>query len=82
LTRSLLAHDALMDGRLIVPFAKLQPMVSVKRHFARWRRDRQGDPDIEGFVDWLEAEAASSIQAVARSLEGEPALQQHRRAPS
>jgi LysR family glycine cleavage system transcriptional activator len=67
LTRSLLAHDALMDRRLIVPFAGVEPMVSAKRQFARWRRDRQGDRDIEVFVSWLAAEAAVSIQAVARS---------------
>jgi LysR family glycine cleavage system transcriptional activator len=69
LTRSLLAHDALMNGRLTVPFPAAPPMVSTKRHFARWRRDRQGDPDIEAFVSWLAAEAASSIREVDRSFE-------------
>jgi LysR family glycine cleavage system transcriptional activator len=69
LTRSLLAHDALMNGRLTVPFPAAEPMLSSKRHVARWRRDRQGDPDIEAFVSWLAAEAASSIQEVDRSFE-------------
>jgi LysR family glycine cleavage system transcriptional activator len=65
--RSLLVHDALKDGRLIVPFPTAQPMVSEKRHVARWRRNRQGDRDIEAFVNWLAAEASASIQTVARS---------------
>jgi LysR family transcriptional regulator, glycine cleavage system transcriptional activator len=68
LTRSLLAHDALMDGRLIVPFKLGEPMVSAWRHFARWRRDRQGDPDIEAFVGWLVNESASASSAVARAV--------------
>jgi LysR family transcriptional regulator, glycine cleavage system transcriptional activator len=70
LGRSLLAHDALMDGRLIMPFPAAEAIVSEKRHFARWRRDRQGDRDIEAFVSWLAAEAAASIQAVARGCMG------------
>lgn len=74
LTRSLLAHDALMDGRLIVPFPISEPMVSAKRLFARWRRDRQGDPDIEAFVGWLANEAASASEAVAQSMGSKPRL--------
>jgi LysR family glycine cleavage system transcriptional activator len=74
LTRSLLAHDALMDGRLIVPFPISEPMVSAKRLFARWRRDRQGDPDIEAFVGWLANEAASASEAVAQSMGSKPSL--------
>jgi LysR family glycine cleavage system transcriptional activator len=62
--RSLLVHDALKDGRLIVPFPAAEPMVSEKRHVARWRRNRQGDRDIEAFVNWLAGEASASIQRI------------------
>jgi LysR family transcriptional regulator, glycine cleavage system transcriptional activator len=71
LTRSLMAHDALMDGRLIVPFTMAEPMISAKRHYARWRRDRQGDPDIEAFVGWLANESACASDAVAREIGSE-----------
>jgi LysR family transcriptional regulator, glycine cleavage system transcriptional activator len=71
LTRSLLAHDPLMDGRVIAPFATVTPMLSAKRHFARWRRDRLGDPDIEAFVGWLAAEAEVSCRAVVKAVGAE-----------
>lgn len=68
LSRSLLVHDALRAGRLVVPLPGLEPMVSTKHHVARWRRARAGDPDIEVFVDWLAAEAEISLADVARRL--------------
>ena len=69
LSRSLLACDALEDGRLIIPLTGVEPMVSTKRHIVRWRRDRQGDPDIEAFAHWLAQEANESVQAVLRRFE-------------
>jgi LysR family glycine cleavage system transcriptional activator len=62
LARSLMAHDALRDGRLIVPIAGVEPMLSDKKHVARWRRDRANDPDIKAFVSWLVAEAAATVE--------------------
>lgn len=63
LARSLLVHDALQAGRLVVPVAGVPPMVSSKKHVARWRRDRTDDPDIRAFVDWLVTEAAATLAA-------------------
>lgn len=68
LTRSLLAHDALADGRLVIPVHNFEPMLSTKRHFVRWRRDRQGDPDIEAFAHWLAAKVNESVDSVARLM--------------
>jgi len=64
LSRSLLAHDALADGRLVIPVSKFEPLVSSKRYFLRWRRDRQGDPDIEAFAQWLASEVNISVESV------------------
>jgi len=61
LARTLLAHDALRDGRLIVPIAGLEPMISAKKHVARWRRNKADDPDINAFVAWLVAEAQATV---------------------
>ena len=69
LARSLLVHDALRDGRLIVPIAHIEPMTSVKQHVARWRRDRANDPDIKSFVSWLTKEAKSTLTDTARLLQ-------------
>jgi LysR family transcriptional regulator, glycine cleavage system transcriptional activator len=63
LSRSLLVHDALQSGRLMVAIAGLEPMVSTKKHVARWRKDKVGDPDINAFVAWLVAEAAKTMAA-------------------
>lgn len=69
LTRSLLAHDALADGRLVIPVRDFEPMISTKRHFVRWRRDRQGDPDIEGFAHWLASGISESVDRVAQLMQ-------------
>jgi len=61
LARSLLVHDALRDGRLIVPIADFKPMLSSKKHVARWRRTKADDPDINAFVTWLVAEAKTTL---------------------
>jgi LysR family transcriptional regulator, glycine cleavage system transcriptional activator len=57
LSRSLLAHDALRDGKLIVPVTALEPMTSSKKHVARWRRAKADDPDVNAFVHWLANES-------------------------
>lgn len=82
LSRSLLVHDALRAGRLAVPLAGVEPMVSTKHHVARWRRARAGDPDIEAFVDWLAAEAEISLADVARRLGVMPASPAQARTPA
>jgi LysR family glycine cleavage system transcriptional activator len=61
LARSLLAHDALRDGRLVIPIVGFEPLVSTKKHVARWRRERTNDPDIKAFVTWLQAEAETTL---------------------
>jgi LysR family glycine cleavage system transcriptional activator len=68
LVRSLLAHDALRDGRLVIPTIGVQPMVSTKKHVARWRRGKAGDPDIQAFVDWLVTEAKRTLADVEAML--------------
>jgi LysR family glycine cleavage system transcriptional activator len=65
LARSLLVHDALHAGRLTLPVLGFEPMTSIKRHIARWRRSQVGDPDIRAFVEWMVEEAA---QTMARTV--------------
>jgi LysR family glycine cleavage system transcriptional activator len=69
LSRSLLAHDALSDGRVVVPLNGIEPMESTRRHVVRWRRDRLGDPDIESFALWLAEEASCSVEAVRHRIQ-------------
>jgi LysR family transcriptional regulator, glycine cleavage system transcriptional activator len=78
LTRSLLAHDALLDGRLIVPIENVEPMLSSKKHVARWRRDRAGDPDIEAFVAWLVTEAKQTLAETHKLIHGRPTIASER----
>jgi LysR family transcriptional regulator, glycine cleavage system transcriptional activator len=61
LARSLLVHDALHSGRLTLPVLGFEPMTSVKKHVARWRRNRVDDPDITAFVGWMVEEAALTL---------------------
>jgi LysR family glycine cleavage system transcriptional activator len=61
LSRSLLVHDALRSGHLVIPIAGIEPMQSSKMHVARWRKDKANDPDILAFVAWLAVEAAQTL---------------------
>jgi LysR family glycine cleavage system transcriptional activator len=61
LSRSLLVHDALCTGRLTIPI-NTEPMMSTKKHVARWRKDKAHDPDINAFVSWLVSEAATTLK--------------------
>lgn len=67
LARSLLVRDALAAGRLAVPLAGIEPMVSTKKHVARWRKGREEDPDVQAFVAWLAGEAQATL-AQTRAL--------------
>lgn len=71
LSRSLLVHDALVNGRLVVPLSGIETMHSTKKHVARWPSSKAADPDIRAFVDWLAAEAAQTLAAVERHLNSE-----------
>jgi LysR family transcriptional regulator, glycine cleavage system transcriptional activator len=73
LARSLLVHAALKNGRLVVPFAGVEPMLSTKKHVARWRSSMAGDRDIETFVGWLTAEAAQTLDEVDQLIAAAPA---------
>jgi LysR family transcriptional regulator, glycine cleavage system transcriptional activator len=68
LIRSLLAYDALQDGRLVIPVLGLNPMVSTKRHVARWRSAMAHDPDIKAFVSWLVSEAACTLASTDKLI--------------
>jgi LysR family glycine cleavage system transcriptional activator len=68
LARSLLAHDALRDGRLVLPLRGIEPLLSSKRHVARWRRDRADDPDLRAFVSWLTGQASETLQSTEALL--------------
>jgi len=69
LARSLLVHDALLDGRLTPALADFEPMTSVKKHVARWPAHKAGDADIEAFVQWLVGESKRCLDAT-RALIG------------
>jgi LysR family glycine cleavage system transcriptional activator len=69
LARSLLAYDPIKGGRLVVPVAGIEPMISAKRHVARWQRAGIGDPDIGAFVKWLAADAAKTIAATRKRID-------------
>lgn len=61
LARSLLVHDALRDGRLIVPVIGIKPMLSSKLHVARWSSTKKDDPTVKAFVAWLIDEAKATL---------------------
>lgn len=71
LSRSLLVHDALVSGRLVVPLVGVEPMRSTKKHVARWPSAKAADPDIRAFVEWLVAEAMQTLAAVEPYLHGD-----------
>lgn len=84
LGRSLLVHDALRDGRLTFPVANFEPLLSEKKHVARWRRDKVDDPDIEAFVTWLVAEAATTLEEtkeMIRACAGDSVAESERSRP-
>jgi len=58
LARSLLAHDALADGRFCRVLAPEWDMVSSKTHIARWPAALVGDQRTQSFVAWLAREVA------------------------
>jgi LysR family transcriptional regulator, glycine cleavage system transcriptional activator len=74
IARSLLVHDALVSGRLVVPLVGVTPMRSTKKHVARWPAAKAADPDIRAFVEWLSAEAALTLAAVEPYLRGDLGL--------
>lgn len=83
LARSLLAHDALRDGRLAVALARFEPMTSVKAHVARWPTHKAGDADIEAFVAWLVDEARRCLADTSAWIErGAGPAPRKARAPS
>jgi len=72
LVRSLLAHEALRAGTLVVPIAEFEPMPSIKKHVARWRCSEADDLGIGAFVDWLAMEAKTTLSNVQGFLPGSP----------
>lgn len=68
LGRSLLVHDALRDGRLVVPVTGIEPMISSKKHVARWRRGAVNDADVKAFVAWLVDEARATLAETSNWL--------------
>jgi len=80
LARSLLAYDALREGRLVVPVTNLEPMVSVRHHLARWRREKADDPNINAFVEWLVSEARTTLMSTSRLIRKRPGLATPQRA--
>ncbi|GAB1264314.1 LysR family transcriptional regulator [Aurantivibrio infirmus] len=61
LARSLLVHDALKAGTLIVPLSNFEPMRSTKKHIARWSENRNDDTDVDAFKNWLITQAAQTL---------------------
>jgi LysR family glycine cleavage system transcriptional activator len=61
LARSLLAYDALKAGTLVVPITGFDTMRSTKKHYARWPANRQDDPDVDAFKQWLTTQAAQTL---------------------
>jgi LysR family glycine cleavage system transcriptional activator len=69
LTRSLLAHDALRSGRLVLPVSGIAPASCGKRHVARWPSAKSGDADVRAFVDWLVTQSAETVLATRQLIE-------------
>jgi len=68
LTRSLIAHDALLGGRLLPALPRALAMPSSKVHVARWPSTRDGDRDVLAFAHWLRDEAERGRAAVEAVL--------------
>lgn len=60
MARSLLAHDALADGRLVRVLPARWDMPSSKAHVVRWPAALSGDRRVRTFVEWLAAEAKAT----------------------
>jgi LysR family transcriptional regulator, glycine cleavage system transcriptional activator len=69
LTRSLLAHDAMVAGRLVPAVAGLAPMTSSKHHVARWPSSKNSDAVVAAFVDWMVTEARGTLASTAAMLD-------------
>jgi LysR family glycine cleavage system transcriptional activator len=63
LARSLLVHDALLEGRLVRVLPELWDMPSTKTHIARWPAVLSNDGRVRQFVDWLTSEATATAAA-------------------
>lgn len=62
LTRSLLARDALIDGRLVRVLPETWDMPSTKVHLVRWPAVLANDARVKAFVAWLLDEADECVQ--------------------
>lgn len=62
LTRSLLARDALIDGRLVRVLPETWDMPSTKVHLVRWPAVLASDARVKAFVAWLLDEADECVQ--------------------
>ncbi len=72
LSRSLLVQDALDAKRLVVAVEGVQPMVSSKRHVARWPSRNTGNADVAAFVEWLQTESAKTVSRSDALLQRTP----------
>ncbi|MBS0519824.1 MAG: LysR family transcriptional regulator [Proteobacteria bacterium] len=61
LARSLLVHDALVDGRLVRVLPPTWEMASSKVHVVRWPAALGGDERVRRFVAWVAAEAKATV---------------------
>lgn len=69
LVRSMVAKDALEEGRLVRVLPPEEDMLSVKVHVVRWPARLAGDRRVLSFADWISAEALKVGDA-----ESEPTL--------
>jgi LysR family transcriptional regulator, glycine cleavage system transcriptional activator len=63
LIRSMLASDALRDGRLVRLLPPEQDIQSSKVHVLRWPSWRIGDPSVRAFTDWFRTEATLTMSS-------------------
>jgi len=60
LARSMLVHDALVQGRLVRLLPPLHDQPSSKAHLVRWRHELRAEAKVHAFADWLVAQAEST----------------------
>lgn len=70
LVRSMVAKDALDDGRLVRVLRPEDDMLSIKVHVVRWPGRLVGDERVKAFADWVSSEAR-----MVGEVEAEPILQ-------